>query len=167
MNKKSKILIVEDSKTQALGLHDLLVENGYEVSVAFGGLEAQGYLDNFFPDIIITDVVMPDISGYELCRIIRNNERTKSIPIILLTSLASPEDIIEGLKSGADNFITKPFEKAGLLARITYILLNKQLREAQPASSNLNLYFAGHEHLINADRTQVLDLFFSSYEETI
>ncbi len=107
MNKKSKILIVEDSKTQALGLHNLLVENDYEVSVAFDGLEAQAYLEKFFPDIIITDVVMPDISGYELCRIIRNNERTKNIPIILLTSLASPEDIIEGLKSGADNFIIK------------------------------------------------------------
>jgi signal transduction histidine kinase len=167
MNKKSKILIVEDSKTQALGLHDLLVENGYEVSVAFGGLEAQAYLENFFPDIIITDIIMPDISGYELCRIIRNNERTKNIPIILLTSLASPDDIIEGLKSGADNFITKPFEKSGLLARINYILLNKQLRETQPSSLGLNLFFAGHEHLISAERTQILDLFFSSYDAAI
>jgi len=167
MNEKSKILIVEDSKTQALGLHNLLVENGYEVSVAFDGMEAKAYLENFLPDIIITDIVMPDINGYELCRIIRDNERTKNIPIMLLTSLASPDDIIEGLKSGADNFITKPFDKAGLLARISYILLNKQLREAQPSSLGLNLYFAGHQHLINAERAQILDLFFSSYDAAI
>jgi two-component system cell cycle response regulator len=87
MDKKSKILIVEDSKTQAIGLHDLLVDNGYEVSIALGGLEAQAFLENFSPDIIITDIIMPDVNGYELCRIIRNNERTKNIPIILLTSL--------------------------------------------------------------------------------
>ncbi len=167
MNEKSKILIVEDSKTQAIVLQGLLVENGYDVSVAFGGLEAKAYLENFLPDIIITDIVMPDINGYELCRIIRDNERTKNIPIMLLTSLASPDDIIEGLKSGADNFITKPFDKAGLLARISYILLNKQLREAQPSSLGLNLYFAGHQHLINAERAQILDLFFSSYDAAI
>ncbi len=167
MSEKSKILIVEDSKTQALGLHNLLVENGYEVSIAFDGLEAKAYLEIFLPDIIITDIIMPDINGYELCRIIRNNERTKNIPIMLLTSLASPDDIIEGLKSGADNFITKPFDKAGLLARISYILLNKQLRETQPSSLGLNLYFAGHQHLINAERAQILDLFFSSYDAAI
>ena len=167
MDKKSKILIVEDSKTQAIGLHDLLVDNGYEVSIALGGLEAQAFLENFSPDIIITDIIMPDVNGYELCRIIRNNERTKNIPIILLTSLSSPDDIIEGLKSGADNFITKPFEKTGLLARISYILLNKQLREAQPSSLGLNLFFAGHEHLITAERAQILDLFFSSYDAAI
>ena len=167
MNKRSKILIVEDSKTQALGLHDLLVDNGYEVSVAFGGLEAKAYLENFLPDIIITDIIMPDINGYELCRVIRGNEKTRDIPIILLTSLSSPDDIIEGLKSGADNFITKPFDKAGLLARISYILLNKQLRAAQPSSLGLNLYFAGHEHLITAERAQILDLFFSSYDAAI
>ncbi|MFA6103748.1 MAG: response regulator [Victivallaceae bacterium] len=167
MSEKSKILIVEDSKTQALGLHNLLVENGYEVSIAFDGLEAKAYLENFLPDIIITDIIMPDINGYELCRIVRNNERTKNIPIMLLTSLASPDDIIEGLKSGADNFITKPFDKAGLLARISYILLNKQLRETQPSSLGLNLFFAGHQHLINAERAQILDLFFSSYDAAI
>lgn len=167
MNEKSKILIVEDSKTQAIVLQGLLVENGYDVSVAFGGLEAKAYLENFLPDIIITDIVMPDINGYELCNIIRSNERTKNIPIMLLTSLASPDDIIEGLKSGADNFITKPFDKAGLLARISYILLNKQLRETQPSSLGLNLYFAGHQHLINAERAQILDLFFSSYDAAI
>ena len=167
MDKKPKILVVEDSRIQALGLQNLLVENGYEVSIAFGGLEAQALLENFFPDIIITDIIMPDINGYELCRIIRNNERTRNIPIILLTSLASPDDIIEGLKCGADNFISKPFDKAGLLARISYILLNKQLRESQPSSLGLNLYFAGHEHLITAERSQILDLFFSSYDAAI
>ena len=109
MDKKAKILVVEDSRIQALGLQNLLLENGYEVSIAFGGMEAQALLENFFPDIIITDIIMPDINGYELCRIIRNNNRTRNTPIILLTSLASPDDIIEGLKCGADNFISKPF----------------------------------------------------------
>jgi len=167
MDKKAKILVVEDSRIQALALQNLLVENDYEVSITFGGVEAQALLENFFPDIIITDIIMPDINGYELCRIIRNNGRTRNIPIILLTSLASPDDIIEGLKCGADNFISKPFDKAGLLARISYILLNKQLREDQPSSLGLNLYFAGHEHLITAERSQILDLFFSSYDAAI
>ncbi len=167
MDKKSTILVVEDSKVQAMGLQNLLVEYGYAVTVASGGLEAKAHLETFCPDIIITDIIMPDINGYELCRLIRKNERTKSIPIILLTSLNSPDDIIEGLKSGADNFITKPFEKADLLSRISYILLNKKLRESQPSSLGLNLSFAGQEHLITAERSQILDLFFSSYDAAI
>lgn len=167
MDRKSKILVVEDSKTQAIVLQGLLTESGYEVVVAFCGREAQEQLKTFLPDIIITDIVMPDINGYELCRIVRQDERTKNIPIMLLTSLASPDDIIEGLKNGADNFLTKPFEKNALLARISYILLNKELRETQPSSFGLNLYFAGKEHLITAERAQILDLFFSSYDAAI
>jgi signal transduction histidine kinase len=167
MNQKHTILIVEDSRTQAVELQFFLEQNDYTTQLAHSGQEALKLLKKSIPDIIITDIVMPEMNGYELCTAVRSDKRTKHLPVVLLTSLSSPDDVIEGLKCGADNFITKPFDKNGLLSRIRYILLNKELRESQPPSLGLSLYFGGKKHVITAERTQILDLFFSSFETAI
>ncbi len=162
-----RIFVVEDSRTQAMELKCLLEANDYQVVVSSDGKDAIEKLQTSLPDVIITDIVMPNMNGYDLCKAIRASKRTKDIPVVLLTSLSSPDDVIEGLKCGADNFITKPFDYDCLLSRIHYILLNRQLRQTQPVSLGLSLFFGGKKHVITAERTQILDLFFSSFDATI
>lgn len=167
MAQEYRIFVVEDSRTQAMELKCLLEANDYQVVVAADGKDAMEKLQTLIPDVILTDIVMPNMNGYDLCKAIRANKRTKDIPVVLLTSLSSPDDVIEGLKCGADNFITKPFDYDCLLSRIHYILLNRQLRQSQPVSLGLSLFFGGKKHVITAERTQILDLFFSSFDATI
>lgn len=165
--KKALILIVEDSRTQAIELQYLLENNDYEVLVAKDGLEALAIIKQNIPDVIITDIVMPNMNGYELCRSIRNNPEWNQIPVILLTSLSAPDDVIEGLKCGADNFLTKPFDKDSLLSRLHYILINRTIRSANSSELGLKIFFGGKKHTITAERAQILDLFFSSFETAL
>lgn len=167
MDQQYRIFVVEDSRTQAMELKCLLEANDYQVVVAADGKDAMEKLQTSIPDVILTDIVMPNMNGYDFCKAIRANKRTKDIPVVLLTSLSLPDDVIEGLKCGADNFITKPFDYDCLLSRIHYILLNRQLRQSQPVSLGLSLFFGGKKHVITAERAQILDLFFSSFDVTM
>lgn len=162
-----EILIVEDSPTQAIKLQFLLEQNNYRVSVAQNGLDAVTFLEKHRPTLIISDIVMPKMDGFELCRKIKKDKNLKNIPVILLTTLSEPEDIVKGLTCGADNFITKPFEETFLLSRIEYILVNKEIRQNLTAKMGIELFFAGKKHFIRSDRMQILDLLFSTYEGAI
>ena len=167
MEKLADIMIVEDSPTQAVKLQIVLEEAGYAVTVAENGKDALRVLESHLPDVIVTDIIMPDMNGYELCGAIKADERLKHIPVILLTSLSDPEDVLGGLEYGADNFITKPYTKEFLLSRIDYVLINKKMREHQPESIGLSIYFGGRQHIINSNKAQILDLFFSSFENAV
>ncbi|MCX6844862.1 MAG: response regulator [candidate division WOR-3 bacterium] len=94
-DERLEILAVEDSPTQAELLRYLLEQSGYRVAVASTGAQALSLLGERAPSAIISDVIMPEMNGYELCRRIRADERTRDIPVILLTSLASSEDVLE------------------------------------------------------------------------
>ncbi len=119
------------------------------------------------PSLIISDIVMPEMDGYELCRNLRATEHLKDIPVIILTSLSDPGDIIKALDYGANNFITKPYDEDLLLSRIGTILLNQELREKGSSSLGIGIYFAGKKHFINSDLMQIIDLLFSTYENAI
>ncbi|MCX8069836.1 MAG: response regulator, partial [Thermodesulfovibrionales bacterium] len=107
INKENvTILIVEDSITQAECLRYLLEDNGFSVTVASNGIEALEQVKIKKPTIIITDVLMPEMNGFDFCRAIKDNQDTSDIPVILLTNLSDPDDVIRGLECGADNFIT-------------------------------------------------------------
>ena len=80
------------------------------------------------PVLIISDIIMPKMDGYTLCSRVKTNPELKDVPVILLTSLSDPMDIIKGLQAGADNFITKPYEDQYLLSRIKYLLANRDIR---------------------------------------
>ena len=162
-----EILIVEDSPTQALKLQQFLEDNNYRVSVALNGVEALSYLQECTPKLIISDIVMPEMDGYELCRKIKSHDRLKSIPTVLLTTLSEPEDIVNGLACGADNFVTKPYDENLLLSRIQYILANQKLRQNPCSGMGIEVFFAGNKFFINSDRLQILDLLFSTYENTL
>jgi len=169
MGHIKKVLIAEDSPTQALKLQMILEEKSYEVMHGKNGQEALSLLsEDNPPDLIISDIVMPEMDGYEFCSKIKQNEKTKSIPVILLTQLSNPEDVIKGLQAGADNFISKPYTDDFLFERINDILLNREMRKR---SSNLDIameiYFGGQKYNLNSDRLQILDLLLSTYYNAI
>ena len=116
--KKPTILVVDDMTTTLLLLHDLLKDT-YEVKIAKSGTKALEILESPNDiDLILLDVEMPDINGYEVCKILKNNEQTKNIPIIFITGRTSQEDEEYGLNLGAIDYITKPFNKAIVKLRI-------------------------------------------------
>lgn len=128
-NEKPSLLIVEDSKDVQVYLNDLL-NAGYEVSTAINGLEGLNIALEKIPDLIISDVMMPEMDGFEFCRNIKTDQRTSHIPVILLTAKATTNDKIEGLETGADDYITKPFESNELKIRIKNLIeQRKKLRE--------------------------------------
>lgn len=127
MNNGSYILIVEDSRTQASQLADILIPLGYRTSIAYNGKEALVSLKEHKPAIVIADIIMPEMDGYELCKAIKSDSRFMDIPVLLLTQLSDPKEIIKGLESGADDFIVKPYPKDLLLTRLqTLLTLNKK-----------------------------------------
>ena len=166
-NELQNILIVEDSPTQALMLENILQQEGFTTQIARNGEEALKAMPEFQPTVVISDIIMPGINGYELCREIKGNPDTASIPVILLTSLSDPYDVIQGLQCGADNFITKPYQEDFLLSRIQYILINQELRKTMPEESGVQIYFGGEKISVTSSRIQIVDLLFSSFENAV
>jgi signal transduction histidine kinase/CheY-like chemotaxis protein/ligand-binding sensor domain-containing protein/AraC-like DNA-binding protein len=125
-NNRKKILIVEDEKEIHVFLNDLLAEK-YNISTAYNGAEALEMMESDIPDIIISDVMMPVMDGVELCRKIKADLRTCHVPFIMLTAKDSVLHRIEGLESGANSYIPKPFYPDHLLVRIQKLLEEKEL----------------------------------------
>lgn len=123
---KYSILLVEDEKKLADTIQAGLNEHEFEVAVAYNGLDGKKlFLDNAY-DLIILDINLPFINGYELCKLIR--ERDERVPIILLTAMNFTDNKVEGFELGADDYITKPFEFRELVARIKALLRRSDLR---------------------------------------
>jgi diguanylate cyclase (GGDEF)-like protein/PAS domain S-box-containing protein len=167
MVMKHKILVVEDSPTQAEELKYMLECNNYEVEVAVNGLEALQVLESMKPLVIISDVVMPVMDGYELCRRIKAAENLRDIPVIMLTRLSEPEDVFAGLECGADFFITKPYDEAMLLARLQNIIANHHLETEFRTKVGFEIVFGNQRYYINSDRLQILNLLLSTYETAV
>ena len=122
MNKGSYILIVEDSSTQAKQIELSLKPLGHTVTTACSAEEALALLKKQKALIVISDILMPDMDGYQLCKAIKFDTGLKDMPVVLLTRLSDPKEIIKGLESGADDFIVKPYSEDLLLTRIGAIL---------------------------------------------
>ena len=167
MDKNIEILIVEDSLTQALKLQYILEQHDYSVAVANNGQEAIEYLREHTPALVISDIVMPEMDGYEMCRRIKEQEALKAIPVILLTSLSDPVDVIRGLQCGADNFITKPYQEDFLISRVKSVLINRELRRTASGDWGFKIFFRGEQYTITSDRMQMVDLLFSSFENAV
>ncbi|SFH35651.1 diguanylate cyclase (GGDEF) domain-containing protein [Nitrosospira sp. Nsp14] len=163
----AEILIAEDSPTQAEKLRYLLEEHGYSVIAVSNGRQALAEAHRRKPTLIVSDVVMPEMDGYMLCREIKRTEELKDIPVVLLTSLSDIRDIMKGLECGADNFIRKPYDNEYLLSRISYLLMNLTLRKNQKMQMGMEIFLGGQKHFITAERQQILDLLISIYEDAI
>ncbi len=118
----AKILVVEDEKMIAEMVRYNLEKNGYRVKISFDGLDALKQVQEYRPDLILLDIMLPELDGLEVCRRIRLDN---TVPIIMLTARETEKDIIQGLQTGADDYITKPFSTPELLARV-----EAQLRRA-------------------------------------
>lgn len=161
------IFVVEDSPTQREQIRHLLESHGFSVRTASNGREALDHMRKHQPALVISDIVMPEMDGYALCEKMKSDSDLKDIPVILLTSLSGPEDIIKGLQCGADNFIKKPFDERYLLSRVEYILVNRKLRKSDKLQLGVELYLGGRKHFITAERQQILDLLISTYEQAV
>ena len=127
--KKSKILIVDDKPENLKVLLGALKEYGGEISIAQSGQETLDLMDTFFPDIILLDVMMPDMNGFETCRRLKDNEATKDIPVIFMTALSDTVDKLNGFEVGGVDYITKPFQHEEVLARVKAHLTIRNLQE--------------------------------------
>ena len=162
-----EILIVEDSPTQAERLRRLIQSLHYNARVAANGQLALEAIRIRKPHLVLSDIVMPEMNGYELCRAIKSDPTLRDIPVILVTSLNDPKDIIRGIECGADNFIRKPYAEDYLLNRISHMLMNQKLRKNQNVEIGIALYLGDQKHFINAERQQILDLLISTYEQAV
>jgi len=166
--ERLKVLIAEDSPTQAQQLRYILERQGYAVTVAGNGRKALEQARQQKPTLIISDVVMPEMDGYELCRQVKGSSDLSDVPLILVTTLSEPQDVIRGLECRAANFILKPYDEHYLLNRIQFVLLNREMRRAEHASGmGVEIFFNGQRHFITADRLQILNLLLSTYEAAI
>lgn len=159
-----RILIVEDSITQAMQLQNILEGNGCDVTIAANGREALQSIGASRPLIVISDIVMPEMDGYELCRTIKADETLGGIPVILLTSLSDPQDVVKALQCGADKFITKPYDEAQLLDTIEHLNRNKDLQSPEEIQEGIPVSYRGESYLITSSRLQILNLLLSTYE---
>ncbi|HNB72832.1 MAG TPA: response regulator, partial [Acidobacteriota bacterium] len=165
--KDQKILVIEDSQTQAQKLIGFLEDQGFQCVHARTGVDGLQAMQDSDPTLVVSDVLMPEMNGYDFCRAAKNDEALREIPIILLTSLSDTSDILRGLECGADNFITKPYSEDYLLTRIEYILTNRELRKRNRMQMGVEIEFAGKVHFITSERQQILDLLISTYEQAV
>ncbi len=165
--KPATVMIVEDSRTQAELLKNTLEKHGYIPMIAANGRVALDLLEEKKPDVIISDVLMPVMDGYELCRAVKNDERFKDIPVILLTMLTDTKDVIDAMVSGADNFITKPYDEEYLVARLKWILSVSTADPNGAAGTTADITLSGKKYSIPHDRRQIIEFLLSSYEAAV
>ncbi|MCK9581012.1 MAG: response regulator, partial [Methanoregula sp.] len=157
------ILVVEDSRTQAEYLGHILNTRGFPFILAENGRIALERIAAEKPSLILTDILMPEIDGYDLCRNVRQNPDTAGIPIILVTQLFDPADVLKGLEAGADNFIIKPFDAEMVFSRISEALLDAQDIETDRSSPLLDVVYSGQRYAIRSGRLRILQILLSTY----
>jgi DNA-binding response OmpR family regulator/anti-sigma regulatory factor (Ser/Thr protein kinase) len=163
----ARVLIAEDSATQAQRLTHILEQSGYRVSAAANGKLALDLARQQKPALVISDVIMPEMDGYQLCSAIKTDPKLADVPVILVTTLSDPQDVIRGLECRADNFILKPYDADHLLRRVQFVLVNSEMHQQEQPGMGLEIVFAGQKHFITADRLQILNLLLSTYEAAI
>ena len=164
---QAEILIVEDSPVEAELLRRSLAKAGYRVTLAHNGEAGLQALRERPRALVMSDIQMPLMNGYQLCREIKHDDVLWNIPVILLTALSEPEDIIEAIKAGADSYITKPFVEDIMLEHIRS-LLNTPISRMRPEGRQAEqIEYNGKQHHITADNQQMLNLLLSVYRNTI
>jgi len=161
-----EIVIAEDSRIQAKILERRLTDAGHRVRWGANGQAALDLVRQQRPAIIVSDIEMPTMTGYEFCKAVKSDAALRTIPFILLSTLADPLDIIRGLDAGADNYVTKPYEPDYLLGRINS-LLETPLTVEEGAESTIDVAIAGQTFKVKAGRQQVLNLLVSTFENAV
>jgi adenylate cyclase len=162
-----KVLVVDDTPLNVKVLADVLGYKGYQVVTAAGGEEALARIESDHPDIVLLDVMMPGMNGYEVCQKIRANPATIMLPVVMVTALDPAKERVKGIEAGADDFLSKPINQPELLARVKSLLRVKDLHDTvrsqaeQLAEWNKTLEQRVQEQVTQLDRMGRLKRFFS------
>ena len=167
MTLNGSILIVEDSPTQAMYLKLLLEGADYRVHVARNGKAGLAAAKEARPQLIISDVMMPEMSGYEMCRAIKDDPELMQIPLILLTTLSNTEDILKGIEAKADYYLTKPFDETALLSRVKDILRHAPTIGKEDPWEELEIVIGGKRRKVRSNSTRIMNLLLSTYENAV
>ena len=134
-----RILCVDDEPANLKLLEAVLAPRGYEIVKAHNGREALEQIAVLKIDLVLLDAMMPEMNGFEVCRVIKNSDLYRNIPVIMITALTSKKDRIQGIEAGAEDFISKPFDQAEVVARIKMLLRMKELNDSlNSAYANIN-----------------------------
>lgn len=162
-----RLLIVEDDQDISSMLKQYFSASGYAVEIATRGSEALEQAQHFLPNLIILDIILPEMDGYEVCRLLRLNQRTAYIPVIFLTQKDERSDKLEGLELGVDDYITKPFDLAELQARVQNVttrLKREQLTDALSGLPTGQVVEEQLEHLLKQPEGALMDICIEGYD---
>ena len=159
-----RIVIAEDSPTQMEKLRHVLESAGHEVTAGKNGRAALGLIERDRPEMVISDVAMPEMDGYSLCTHIKGNAQLKGIPVMLLTMLDSSADIVKGLQAGADSFVPKPYDAEFLLGQVERLRETFRKDTALETQEGAEAIVASQEHAAAAGRGHVHTYLVSAYE---
>ncbi len=160
MNAPPRLLVVDDTPVNLKLLADLLGAKGYRVVTAAAGPEALETVEKERPDLVLLDVMMPGMSGYEVCKKLRGNPATAMLPVVMVTALDPAQERVKGIEAGADDFLTKPINQQELLARVRSLLRIKALHDELTEWNKL-LEQRVEEQVAQLERLSRLKRFFS------
>ena len=160
MTASAKILVVDDTPHNVKLLADLLTVKGYVVVTASSGAQALEKVETEQPDLVLLDVVMPEMSGYEVCRKIRGSRATATLPVVMVTALDPAQERVKGIEAGADDFLSKPISQHELLARVKSLLRIKVLHD-ELGEWNRTLEQRVEAQVAQLERLERLKRFFS------
>ncbi|MCP4149247.1 MAG: response regulator [bacterium] len=167
--KRSSILVVDDEPKNIQLLVNILRKYNYKISVATDGRMALEKVDAVEPDLILLDVMMPELDGFQVCETLKKSDKTKDIPVIFLTAKTETDDIVKGFQAGAIDYVVKPFKQAELVARVnTHVRLReaeKEIRELEQKNTVMAMAVTAN-HEINQPLT-VMQGNFELYRSTL
>jgi len=165
LETKPRILVVDDHPALVTLTRHKLIQRGYEVLTAQNGEDALELTRTEYPDLILSDVDMPVMNGFELCERVKNDSRLNKIPIILVTSMVTTEYIMKGIEAGADNYLTKPYDDETLHSKIDELLLNPPIPITD--EDTVGVEIEGKTYQIHANYSHLVNLLISTYKNTL
>jgi DNA-binding response OmpR family regulator len=161
----ARILAVEDSPTQARQLAFILEDAGFEVETAPDAEQGFARLPTGRFDAVLSDLLLPGDSGFDLCRRIKADPRHRALPVLVLTSQADPVNVLRGIEAGADGFMTKDLEPDEVVVRIRRVL--ERETHSSPSDDKTRVYFLGGQFELNAGRKQLVNVLLSAFEDVV
>ncbi len=164
---KPLILIVDDNSQNIQTLETIIEKNDYTLAMAMNGHDAIDFAIHEKPDLILLDIIMPEMDGYEICQKLKANIQTRDIPVIFLSVKTRSKDIVKGLETGAIDYISKPFHSEEFLARIKAHLKTKQIRNNVQTVTAINPICSKCKKIRDHDGWQSFEKFIANHSKTI